>query len=187
MTMPVSEATYQRVALEDGDHPWELVCGRLRRKPGMTAAHNMVSRLLADELRARLSRDQFIIAETSARLRVSTGNYYVPDLCVIPRAYVERAMRERPNELEVYNEPVPFVLEVWSPSTGEYDVEEKFPEYQRRGDLEIWRIHPIERTLTAWRRQPDGGYSEHHFAGGTVTIASLPGVRVRLEDLFLPA
>ncbi|MEP6871059.1 MAG: hypothetical protein ABI939_04320 [Anaerolineaceae bacterium] len=33
--------------------------------------------------------------------------------------------------------PLPFVAEVWLPSTGEYDVDEKFPQYQRRGDLEI--------------------------------------------------
>jgi len=25
--------------------------------------------------------------------------------------------------------------------------------------LEIWRIHPDERTLTSWQRQPDGSYA----------------------------
>ena len=60
--------------------------------------------------------------------------------------------------LEVYDQPLPLVVEVWSRSTGDYDVEEKLAVYQQRGDLEIWRIHPYERTLTAWRRLPDGSY-----------------------------
>ncbi len=44
--MPVSEATYQRVALEDPESKWELHCGQLRRKPSMTMPHNT----LQDEL-----------------------------------------------------------------------------------------------------------------------------------------
>ncbi|MBA4181238.1 MAG: hypothetical protein C0506_11670, partial [Anaerolinea sp.] len=81
-----------------------------------------------------------------------------------------------------------FVAEVWSRSTGEYDVESKFPEYRARGDLEIWRIHPYEHTVTAWRRQPDASYSETFYADGTAEIASLPGVRIPLAELFdLPA
>jgi Uma2 family endonuclease len=55
-------------------------------------------------------------------------------------------------ELEIYDEPLPLVAEVWSPSTGGYDVLAKLPEYRRRGDTEIWLLHPYERTLTAWRR-----------------------------------
>ena len=75
-------------------------------------------------------------------------------------------------------------LEVWSPSTGEYDVNAKVPEYQRRGDLEIWRIHPFDRTLIAWRRQPDGSYIESHYAGGTVKPVALPDVTIDLDTLF---
>ena len=36
--------------------------------------------------------------------------------------------------LEVFEEPLPLVVEVWSKSTGDYDVEEKLVEYRRRGD-----------------------------------------------------
>jgi hypothetical protein len=44
--MPISEATYERIALEDPESNWELVCGRLRRKPEMTQEHNDVITLL---------------------------------------------------------------------------------------------------------------------------------------------
>jgi Uma2 family endonuclease len=76
------------------------------------------------------------------------------------------------------------VVEVWSPSTADFDVEEKLPEYQRRGDLEIWRLHPYERTLTAWRCQPGGSYTETLFAGGLVHPVAVPGVATDLDALY---
>ena len=79
---------------------------------------------------------------------------------------------------------MPFVAEVWSPSTGDYDVEEKLREYQRRGDPEIWRIHPYERSLTAWRRRPDGTYEQTVQRGGTVQPVALTGVTIDLDAIF---
>jgi Uma2 family endonuclease len=86
--------------------------------------------------------------------------------------------------LSIFDEPMPFVAEVWSRSTCRYDVNKKIPEYQRRGDLEIWRLHPYERTLTVWRRRPDGGYDDAVYSGGIVEIVSLPGVKIDLDALF---
>jgi len=76
------------------------------------------------------------------------------------------------------------VVEVWSPSTGDYDVDAKLPEYHRRGDQEIWRIHPYERMLTAWRRQPDGSYTETVYTGGVVHPLAFPVVAIDLDTLF---
>lgn len=181
--MPVSAETYEQLALEDGDVKWELVCGRLREKPGMTAQHYSVMRTLARGLVLQLGTE-FQVAQESGRLRISTGTYYVPDVCVIPTEYVQQARRERARRLEIYDEAIPLVVEVWSPSTGTYDVDAKLKEYQLRGDLEIWRIHPYDQTLTAWGRQPDGSYAETHYTGGTVQPATLPGVAIDLPALF---
>ena len=74
--------------------------------------------------------------------------------------------------------------EIWSPSTGRYDIQTKLAEYQRRGDIEIWRIHPYERTLTAWRLQPDGSYSETVYRGGVIQPVALPGVTIDIDRLF---
>lgn len=184
--MPVSEATYQRVALEDSDHVWELVCGRLREKPPMTTDHNEIPRELLRQLLPQLDRRDFMIGENSVRLRVSSGTYIVPDLCVVPRELVRR-LRERPNSFEVYDEPVPIVVEVWSPSTGSYDVQGKLEQYRRRGDRELWFMHPVKPTLTAERRQPDGSYGATLYTGGPVELAALPGVVINLDDVFGPA
>jgi Uma2 family endonuclease len=180
--MLVSEETYRRVVLDDPTGGWELVCGRLRQKPIMTTEHEDVALHLVRRLVLQLPEDEYAVGQ-SMRLRVSTGSYYVPDVCVVPRMYVRR-LRERPGTFAVYTDPVPFVGEVWSPSTGEYDVDTKIPEYRLRCDQEIWRLHPYEHTLIAWRLQPDGTYTESHYTGGTVHPAFLPSVAIDLDTLF---
>ena len=182
--MPVSEQTYERVALEDPDGHWELVCGRLRRKPGMTFEHYGAARMLVHLLNLQLDVRDFVIDKDGPRLRISTGTYFIPDVCVISRTLFERRRQELPRGFEMYEEPMPLVVEVWSPSTGEYDVEEKLREYQWRGDLEIWRIHPYEKTLTRWQHQPDGSYHESSQRGGAARPATLPNVSIDLNSLF---
>jgi Uma2 family endonuclease len=107
----------------------------------------------------------------------------MPDLMVVPTAYGE-PLRGRPGVLAIISDPLPLVVEVWSESTGDYDVAAKLPVYQQRGDLEIWLLHPYERTLTAWVRQTDGSYQETVYHGGVVALASLPGVTIDLDQLF---
>ena len=180
--MPVSEETYRRVALEDPEGKWELDCGFLRRKPAMTTEHNEIPRSLLAQLAQQLGLRDYTFGE-NVRLRVPDGRYYIPDVAVVPRAFVRR-LRETPRTFEVYEEPVPLVVEVWSPSTSDYDVDQKLPVYRRRGDLEIWRIHPYERTLTRWARQPDGSYVETLHRGGTLQPVALPNVSINFAALF---
>lgn len=180
--MAVSPATYERLALEDDDTKWELVCGKLRAKPPMTSAHNSLNRWLHFELQRQLPFTDFEVSQESARVRLSNGNHYVPDLAVIPHGLVVPRLADR--SLEAYLEPLPLVVEVWSKSTGDYDVEEKIVEYRLRGDLEIWRIHPYEKTLTSWVRNSDGSYAERLHRAGSIRCAALPNVTVDLDALF---
>lgn len=179
--MPVSERTFLQLALEDPNQ-WELYCGQLRRKPAMTAKHNNVAFELAFRLRQQLDPALFRVRHGMGHVRRTEESYYIPDVFVVPTDLVEPLLERR--VLESYDSPLPLVVEVWSPSTGDYDVDSKLPEYQRRGDLEIWRIHPYDRTLTAWRRQPDGTYAELHYTGGTVEPSALPNLSIDLDTLF---
>jgi len=181
--MPVSERTFQQLALEDPEGHWELYCGRLRRKPGMTFAHNHAGVWLTVQLAQQLDRRRFDVRSNAGHVRRSPENYFIPDVFVIPLELAE-PFRERRDVLEWYDAPLPLVVEIWSASTGDYDVDTKLSEYQRRGDLEIWLIHPFDRTLTAWRRQPDGSYVESHYTGGTVQPVALPDVTIDLDTLF---
>ena len=175
-------ATYEQVALEDGDTTWEYVCGQLREKPAMTQEHNDAAFELAYQIRSQIGRERFETRSNSGRLKTGAGNAFVPDVIVLPKGMT--ATQHATRKLETYDQPVPFVAETWSKSTGDYDSNTKIPEYRSRGDLEIWRVHPYEKLVTAWRRQPDGSYIESVHTEGSVPIESLPGVRIVLAELF---
>jgi Uma2 family endonuclease len=181
--MRVSEPAYRELVLGDGDRQWELHDGELVEKPGLAYAHNEIMFELGHLLRSQLGRERYRVRVNAGRVRRSARNYYIPDVFVLP-IDLTLPYRELPSALEVYDAPLPLVVEVWSPSTGAYDVEEKLREYQRRGDLENWRIHPYERTLTAWVRQGDGSYAETVHRGGTIRPAALPGVVTDLDGVW---
>ena len=181
--MPLTEQTYHRIALEDPEGQWELHEGRPREKPAMSYRHNFAIVYLGAQLLRQLDPARFEVRLNLGHVRHADETYYVPDLFVLPVALLGPD-RDRPDVLEVYDAPLPLVVEVWSPSTGGYDVDAKLPAYERRGDLEIWRLHPFERTLSARRRQPDGSYAETVHRGGIVRPAALPEVAIDLDALF---
>lgn len=181
--MLVTEQTYEEIALGDPERRWELHDGELREKPGMSLGHNDVLDELHGVLRDQIDRTAFKVSVSGARLRAGEDFTYIPDLIVMPVAYRE-ALRDRRHRLEVHDKPMPLVVEVWSPSTGAYDVDAKIPAYRARGDLEIWRVHPFERTLIAWRKRPDGSYEETTHTTGVVEPVALPGVQIDLDALF---
>lgn len=182
-TKPMSEAEFRQFSLDDPQGRWELVDGQLRERTGMSAEHGDVMMSLSAQLFNHLAPDEYRVRVQHARLRVSPTTYFIPDVAVIPTAFY-LALRVRPGSLDAYPDPVPFVAEVWSPSTGDYDINGKLPGYQRRGDREIWFLHPYERTLTAWRRQPNGEYREERLRGGVIPITSLPRVDIDLDRVL---
>jgi Uma2 family endonuclease len=180
--MPITEKAFRKLALEDPSGHWELYCGEPRQKPGMTDEHNDIYSYLGIYLGQQLDRREFRVRINGGHVQYTAQNYFIPDVFVVP-VTIERTQRGT-HELESYSEPLPLVVEIWSTSTGRYDVNVKIAEYQRRGDQEIWRIHPYDRTLTAWVRQPDGSYSETTYAEGIVRPSFLPNVTIDLAMLF---
>jgi len=181
--MRVTEADYLRIALADPDGKWELVCGEPRRKPGMTTRHNRVAWALGVALTNQLDLEKYDVRVEAAHVRRTSENYFIPDVIVFPAELADR-IDDRDDVLEAYTEPMLLVVEIWSRSTGDYDVRTKLPEYQRRGDREIWLIHPYERWLRAWRLQPDGSYAETLYHGGIVQPVTLPDVSIDLDALL---
>ena len=179
----VSPEAYERVALNDPEGNWELFDGSLQEKPGMSRAHNYVAFELGFVLRGALDPTVYEVRSNAGRLRVTSERYYIPDVIVIPRS-LTGVLAGRSDALDLYNDPLPFVAEVWSPSTGSYDFKAKLRGYQERGDAEIWYIHPFDKTITIWRRQPNGTYDEISPAIGSIEIISLPGVTVDLAALL---
>ena len=178
----LDEAAYAELVLGNPNETWELIDGELREKPGVSWDHGVLISKTSFVLQQQLDDSRYVVWINHARVRIASGTFYVPDVAVIP-VEMGASFRDR-HVLAVFDRPLPLVVEVWSPSTGDYDVETKLPDYQRRGDLEIWRLHPYERTLTASVRQPNGEYAETLYRGGVVASAALPGVVVDLATLF---
>jgi Uma2 family endonuclease len=180
---PMSEQAYQEFVLSGAEGAWELHDGRLVAKPGVTWEHGGIIALLSHLFQLQLDRSEYQVRINEGCVRKPSDTVFIPDLLVVPSGYGE-PFRGRPGKLAIFSGPLPLVVEVWSSSTGGYDVDTKVSVYQQRGDLEIWRIHPYERTLIAWQRQPDGSYQETMHRGGTITPVALPGVAIDLEALF---
>lgn len=180
----MNEEAYQQFILTGPEGLWELHDGRLVEKPGMTWEHQSVVALLGQLLMNQLDRQVYRVFIES-RIRRPMGTIFLPDLMVVPTANGE-PFRGRPGTLAIFSDPLPLVVEVWSSSTGDYDVAAKLPVYQQRGrgDREIWLIHPYERTLTSWRREPDGSYEASLQGEGDVRPVALPGVVINLAALF---
>jgi Uma2 family endonuclease len=179
----VSEEAYRRLALSNSR--LELHRGHLREKPGMSVEHGHVMDDLLAQFYAQLDRGEARLRAQHARLRVSSDTYYIPDIAVVLIS-MEQTLRARRGALDAYDDPLPLVIEIWSPSTGVYDLNEKLPGYLQRGDLEIWFVHPYERTLTSWLREPVGAYAQAIYHTGLVRPTALPNVAINLETLFAP-
>lgn len=178
----ISEQEYEQIALAEPDQKWELYEGQLRGKPGMGWEHSKILLMLGYLILLQIDQTRFCVLGES-HVRRSPGNIYIPNLVVVPASY-EKQFIGRPGRLAILSDPLPLVVEIWSASTGGYDVNAKIPEYQRRGDLEIWHIHPFERTVTTWRRQADGSYDETVYRSGHIEPVALPGVAIDLAKLF---
>jgi len=72
-----------------------------------------------------------------------------------------------------------WVAEVLSPSTARHDQAVKLPVYERAGVLEVWIIHPIERTLTIYQLAA-GRYGRPTILElkGQTLLTAVPGVTV---------
>jgi Uma2 family endonuclease len=177
----MSEQEYELFVASHPDGQWELHHGVLVEKPGMSWRHLDVIAELVHLLRGQLDRTQYAVF-AEGRARRLTDTIFLPDVMVLPAAY-GRDIADNPG-LAIVSEPLLLVVEVWSQSTGDYDLDAKIPVYQQRGDRDIWRFHPFERTLLRRVRQPDGSYIESIHRGGIVTLAALPNAEIDLDWLF---
>jgi Uma2 family endonuclease len=98
-------------------------------------------------------------------VRASGTTILIPDL-LVARAASGSSDAGRSTPI-TYAQPLPLIVEVQAPPRDGYDVAARVRIYQQRGDREIWRIDPTDRTLTTWVQQPYGAYTETIYQFGT--------------------
>lgn len=161
----------------------EMFNGEVREKQTMTIPHNLAQVRLVRELVPQLNFDRFDLRIDNVRLARTDSTFFIPDVCIIPSPG-NQAIREAIAGLEMVREPCLFGAEIWSPTTGSFDLAQKVPEYMAREDREIWLLHPYDLTVTSWVRQPNGQYLQSIYQGGQVELVSIPGIVVDLAVIF---
>jgi Uma2 family endonuclease len=184
MTLPRRDAlhhTYADYFSWPDDERYELINGiaYVKEPPAPSRAHQEVVGELYYQVRLALKgkRWRAYIAPFDVRLPKAGEPDDLVDTVVQPDVIVvrdlakldKRGMRGAPD----------WVAEVLSPGTSSHDQKVKIPVYERAGILEVWLIHPTDRTLTIHRLENDryGSPIILELKGGTA-ISALPGVSI---------
>src|SRR5215217_6266127 len=120
----INEQEYRELALNEADRLWGLWDGVPREKPLMSMKHEDVASYLGAALITQLDRRLYRVNINACRARISPRSYYIPDVVVIPASY-KLPFEDDPRAFNAFAGALPLVVEVWSPSTGHYDVATK--------------------------------------------------------------
>jgi len=180
---PTAQSQFARfVAQREWEsHRWELVNGRVVRRPPAGARSTAIARRLQRRLAHAAERTGVVVLEPRQGLELPTGDTLVPDvavltgsrwasarpsagdlLCVVPQLVVE-VLRERDHRVRGETREI----------------------YERAGVDEHWVVDPLLRTVTVLARHRDRLELAEVLAGGDVLRpAILPGVQLALAQLF---
>lgn len=134
-----------------------------------------------------VSLTYFLSQRIGDRALVSAANPVVlsdfsepePDIVLLkPRADFYRTRTPHP-------EDVLLLIEVADSSLG-YDRDLKLPRYAEAGIIEYWIVNLRDRQVEVYRDPAADGYRIRtvHGPGDTVTVAALPDVSIRVEEII---
>ena len=77
------------------------------------------------------------------------------------------------------------IVEIQSPTTAKYDLNEKFNLYEKSGVKEYWVVFPYDETIQVFLLQPDGKYDKGTiYENGNVPVGIFGGEKIELESIF---
>jgi len=134
-----------------------------------------ISRMLGERLRGRRCR----VYDSSARVRVTaSGNAYYPDASVVCGALAA----DPADPLSILNPSL--IVEVLSPSTADYDSNEKLADYQRIPSVEhVLLAHHDAQLIDVYTRGEHGFSRQSFTTGGLARLPSLD-VELPVDELY---
>ena len=117
-------------------------------------------------------------SNTGVQIPKFEGGYYMPDMVV-----VQGAPEFKPGSTAVITNPY-IIMEVLSPSTNDFDLSEKLPNYKRVESLQqIIFVSQKNRIVMSYTRseQPGVWLNQDFFEGDAVLIQNMP---VALEAIY---
>src|ERR1017187_854741 len=144
-------------ALPEGA-PYQLDEGELILTPAPTFDHQEIIFEISYQLASYLRQHKIGRAVTSpVDVILDDHNAYQPDVIFIRTERLHIVKRGR-----VYGAP-DLVMEVLSPSTAEYDLNEKKATFERSGVREYWIVDPSEETLEIFVNRNSAGQGRSAF------------------------
>lgn len=157
----------------------EYIDGWVRAMSGASLRHNMVAGncflCLGNLLQGRPCRP--FNSDTKVRIeREGSKRFYYPDLQVVCESNAPTAMFQ--------DRPV-LIIEVLSPSTRRYDLDEKMTAYLTLPSLEYYIVLEQHQPLAISMRRTNSGFLREIFEGIHATLA-LPvlGCSLALRDIY---
>jgi len=77
------------------------------------------------------------------------------------------------------------IIEIQSPATAKYDMNEKFNLYEEAGVREYWIVFPYDEAIQVFLLQPDGKYDKGTlYENGNVPVGIFGGEEIEMESIF---
>jgi len=169
------------------DERWELIDGvAYNMTPAPSRKHQEISWELSRQISAHLhgKKCKAYTAPFDVRLPAlgatdeTTSTVVQPDLVVVcdPEKLDDRGCKGAPD----------LVIEILSPASLARDQREKLLLYEQAGVLEYWIVHPTDRTVSIFRRGPDGLYGKPslYTSEERAPVSVLPELVIDLGAVF---
>jgi Uma2 family endonuclease len=114
---------------------------------------------------------------SKSTLKLPNGKRSEPDLVIVPPRVTQ-------DDDSIYEGVPNMVIEILSPSTREYDLNDKRKWYQENNVPEIWFIDLEERSVSIESIQLDGTSTEKKYLGNIIKSKVLGILKVKFEDIF---
>lgn len=166
----------------------ELIRGRIfRMSPAPSRRHQEISSELHGQFWLQLKKQGCKVFPAPFDVRLPRPGRLAdeeiltvvqPDLCVVcdPAKLDQRGCLGAPE----------LVVEILSPGNSEKELREKFEVYEEAGVREYWLVNPAEEAVFIYVLDDSGRFTglKPHVKSDVVAVRCLPGVTIRLADVF---
>jgi Uma2 family endonuclease len=173
----VSEEMF--LEMVDEDTRAELLDGEMIMPSPASPRHNRIAGFLRTLTSLYAEEDSLgEIFGPDDLIHLATCRCFAPDAFFLLQARVPQPLPE-----DQFEGPPDLIVEVLSPSTRTYDLDEKLPAYQEAGVPEIWYVDPDQEQVTIHRRRRRT-YATDTVANGRVTSSVVSGFWLQAQWLW---
>jgi Uma2 family endonuclease len=166
------------LAIPDDGNRYELIFGEIFMSPSPATKHQFVLGELNERFRDHVLKKALgVVFFAPVDVKFSMYSVVEPDLIVVSRERVEIV-----TEKNVDGVP-DVVVEILSPSNRMQDLVRKAALYAQYGVPEYWIVDPETDRITV-NQLREGQYSPLPIRGGIARSTVLPGLKIRVSDIF---